>query len=109
MNIIHNKLKDLGKYLLSVCDNTNQEFIYNIKGSFIELPEFLIPQVLNSLRPEDETENVDEDTTLGIPKRRSQLNEWAFVYAVDLSNQEVKNTLNIYLNELLGFKNLYKL
>ena len=108
MENIHNKLKNLGKYLTSVCNNTNQEYYYNIKGSLIDLPEFLIPQVLNSLRPENENENqiiIENEVEV---VNRSQLNEWAFVYGVDLSIEEVKNTLLIYLNELLEFKRYYK-
>ena len=36
--------------------------------------------------------------------KKSQLNEWAFIYGLDLSNEEVKNNLNNYLNELLMYK-----
>ena len=96
MENINNKLKELGNYLISVCDKSNEEYYYNIKGSLIDLPEFLIPQVLNVLRPEDENENVDG--------KKSQLGEWSYVYSVDLSNLEVKNKLNEYLNELLEYK-----
>ena len=96
MENIKNKLIELGNYLISVCDKSNEEYYYNIKGSLIDLPEFLIPQVLNSLREENESENVEGNKSL--------LNEWAFVYGVDLSNEEVKNKLLEYLNELLEFK-----
>ncbi len=106
MNTIHNKLKYLGKYLLSVCDKSNEEYYYNIKGSLIELPEFLIPQVLNSLRPEDETENQTVIENEIEVVKKSQLNEWAYIYGLDLSNQEVKNTLNVYLNELLELRKI---
>lgn len=96
MENIHNKLVELGNYLISVCDKSNEEYYYNIKGSLIDLPEFLIPQVLNSIREENENENIDG--------KKSQLNEWAFVYGLDLSNEEVKNKTLEYLNELLSYK-----
>jgi len=97
MENIKNKLIELGNYLISICDKSNEEYYYNIKGSLIDLPDFLIPQVLNSLREENENENIDD--------KKSQLNEWAFVYGVDLSDLEIKNKLLEYLNELLEYKN----
>ena len=96
MENIKNKLIELGNYLISVCDKSNKEYYYNISGSLINLPEFLIPQVLNTLR--EDNENEIEVVS------KSQLNEWALVYGIDLSNIEVKNKLNEYLNELLEFK-----
>jgi hypothetical protein len=98
MENIKNKLVELGNYLISVCDKSKEEYYYNIKGSLIDLPEFLIPQVLNSLRVENEDENqtVIENEVEVIKK--SQLYEWAFVYGVDLSKEEVKNKLLEYLN-----------
>ena len=98
MENIKNKLVELGNYLISVCDKSKDEYYYNIKGSLIDLPEFLIPQVLNSIREENENENENIDD------KKSQLNEWAFVYGLDLSNEEVKNKTLEYLNELLEFK-----
>jgi len=76
----------------------------------IDLPEFLIPQVLNILRPENENENVnitklDENNVEINIVKKSQLNEWAFVYGLDLSDEEVKNNVLEYLNELLSYKN----
>jgi len=62
----------------------------------IDLPEFLIPQVLNTLREENESENVED--------KKSQLFEWSYIYGIDISNEEVKNKLNKYLIELLEFK-----
>ena len=104
MEIIKNKLIELGNYLISVCDKSNEEYYYNIKGSLIDLPEFLIPQVLNSLREENETENqIVIENEIEVIKR-SQLNEWAVVYGIDYSNVEVNNKLLEYLNELLEFK-----
>jgi hypothetical protein len=97
MENVHNKLKELGNYLLSVCDKSDEEYFYNIKGTLIDLPEFLCKQVLNVLRPEDENENVDN--------KKSQLNEWALIYGLDLSNKEVKNKVLEHLNILLKIKN----
>ena len=96
MENIKNKLVELGNYLILHCDKSKDEYYYNIKGSLIDLPDFLIPQVLNTLREENENENVED--------RKSQLNEWAFVYGLDLSNVEIKNKTLEYLNELLEFK-----
>lgn len=96
MENIKNKLVELGNYLILHCDKSNEEYYYNIKGSLIDLPDFLIPQVLNTLREENENENVDG--------KKSQLVEWAIVYGLDLSNEEVKNKTLEYLNELLEFK-----
>ena len=70
----------------------------------IDLPDFLIPQVLNSLRVENETENQTVIENEVEVVKISQLNEWGSVYGVDLSNEEVKNKLLEYLNELLEFK-----
>jgi hypothetical protein len=97
-------LKELGNYLISVCDKNKQEYYYNIKGSLIDLPEYIIPQVLSTLRPENENENqIVIENGVEVVKK-SQLNEWAFIYGLDLSNEEVKNNLNNYLNELLMYK-----
>ena len=95
---IKNKLIELGNYLIENCDKSNEEYYYNIKGSLIDLPEFLIPQVLNSLRPEDDNENqiITENGVEVI--KRSILYEWSYVYGVDLANIEVKNKLLEYLN-----------
>jgi hypothetical protein len=101
MENIKNKLIELGNYLIIHCDKSKEEYYYNIKGSLIDLPDFLIPQVLNSLRVENETENqtiIENEVEV---VKRSQLNEWGSVYGVDLSNEEVKNKLLEYLNELL--------
>ena len=95
MENIKNKLIELGNYLLENYDKSNEEFYYNIKG-LIDLPEFLIPQVLNLLREENEDENIDG--------KKSQLGEWIYVYGVDLIDEEVKNKLLEYLNELLELK-----
>ena len=92
MENIKNKFVELGNYLISVCDKSNEEYYYNIKGSLIDLPEFLIPQVLNTLREENENED------------KSQLTEWAFVYGLDLSNEEIKNKTLDFLNQLLEYK-----
>ena len=104
MENIKNKLIELGNYLIENCDKTNEEYYYNIKGSLIDLPEFLIPQVLNVLREENDNENqiVIENEVEVIKK--SQLYEWAFIYGVDLSNEEVKNKVLEYLIELLEYK-----
>ena len=103
MENIKNKFVELGNYLILHCDKSKDEYYYNIKGSLIDLPDYLIPQVLNSLREENENENVDDDTQ-GVSSKKSQLNEWAFVYGLDLSNNEIKNKTLEYLNELLEFK-----
>ena len=58
MENIKNKLIELGNYLIENCDKSNEEYYYNIKG-LIDLPEFLCPQVLNSLREENDNENVN--------------------------------------------------
>ena len=97
MENIKNKFVELGNYLILHCDKSKDEYYYNIKGSLIDLPDFLIPQVLNSMRPEDESENVDD--------KKSQLAEWSSVYGINLFNVEVKNKVNEYLNELLSYKN----
>ena len=98
MENIKNKLIELGNYLIENCDKSKDEYYYNIKGSLIDLPEFLIPQVLNVLREENDNENqiVIENEVEVIKK--SQLYEWAFIYGVDLSKEEVKNKLLEYLN-----------
>ncbi len=101
MENIKNKLIELGNYLIENCDKSNKEYYYNINGTLINLPEFLIPQVLNLLREENDNENktvIENEIEL---VKKSQLNEWAFIYGIDLSNLEVKNKLNEYLNELL--------
>ena len=103
---MENKLRELGNYLLTVYDKSNEEYYYNIKGSLIDVPEFLIPQVLRSLRLEDENENksvveLDENNVEKIVHKKSQLNEIAFIFGIDYSNTEVKNKVLEYLNELL--------
>ena len=101
MENIKNKLVELGNYLIENCDKSNEEYYYNIKGSLVDLPEFLIPQVLNSLREENDNENIENEVEV---IKKSKLNEWAFIYGVDLSNEEVKNKLLEYLNQLLELK-----
>jgi hypothetical protein len=98
------KLREFGNYLLSLCDKSNEVYYYNIKGSLIDLPEFLLKQVLNSLREENENENQTVIENEIEVVKKSQLNEWAFVYGIDLSKIEIKNKLLEYLNELLEFK-----
>ena len=99
------KLIEFGNYLISVCDKSNEKYYYNIKGSLIDVPEFLLKQVLNSFREENEAENqiVIENEVEVIKK--SQLKEWEYVYGVDLSNEEIKNKVLEYLNDLLQIKN----
>lgn len=91
-----NKVREFGNYLLTIYDQSNEEFYYNIKGSLIDVPEFLIPQVLRSFRQEDDTENTDDT--------KSQLYEWGFVYGLDLNNDEIKTKLLEYLNDFLNIK-----
>ena len=106
---MENLLREFGNYLLSVYDQSNQEFYYNIKGTLIDVPEFLIPQVLRSFREEKEEENqsvieLDENKNEIIVHKKSQLSELAFVYGLDYSNIEVKDKVLEYLNQLLVFK-----
>ena len=54
MENIKNQLIELGNYLITVCDKSNEEYYYNIKGSLIDVPDFLIPQVIRSFREEKE-------------------------------------------------------
>ena len=103
------KIREFGNYLLTVYDKSNEEYYYNIKGSLIDVPDFLIPQVLRSLRPEDENENksvveLDENNVEKIVHKKSQLYEFAFIFGIDYSNTEVKNKVLEYLNELLECK-----
>ena len=42
MENIKNKLIELGNYLLENYDKSNEEFYFNIKGSLIDVPEFLV-------------------------------------------------------------------
>lgn len=107
---MENKLREFGNYLLSVYDKSNQEALLNINGTLINLPDFLIPQVIKSFREEDESENksvieLDDNKNEVIVKKHSQLSELAFVYGLDYSNIEVKNKVLEYLNQLLVFKN----
>ena len=98
------KLREFDNYLISVCDKSNEEYYYNIKGSLIDVPEYLLKQVLNSLREENEAENkiVIENEVEVIKK--SQLKEFEYIYGLDLSNEEVKNKVLEYLNILLEYK-----
>jgi hypothetical protein len=103
------KLREFGNYLVSVYDQSNQDALLNINGTLINLPEFLIPQVIKSFREEKEEENqsvieLDENKNEIIVKKHSQLNELASVYGLDYSNIEVKNKVLEYLNQLLVYK-----
>ncbi len=101
---MESKLREFGNYLLSVCDENNKDCYYNIKGTLIDVPDYLIPQVIKSFREEDDNENqiiVENDVEI---IKRSQLKEWEYVYGIDLSNVEVKNKVLEYLNELLTFR-----
>ena len=99
------KLREFGNYLLSVCDKSNEEYYYNINGTLINLPEFLLKQVINSFREENEAENqIVVENEVEVVKK-SQLKEWEYIYGLDLSNEEVKNKVLEYLNELLEYKN----
>ena len=104
MENIKNKLIELGNYLIKNYDKSNEKYYYNIKGTLIDLPEFLIPQVLNLLREENDNENQTVIENEIEVVKKSQLFEWSYIYGIDLSNLEVKNKLNEYLNELLEFK-----
>ncbi len=99
------KLREFGNYLLSVYDKSNEEALLNINGTLINLPEFLLKQVLNSFREENEDENkIVIENELEVIKK-SQLSELADIYGLDLSNEEVKNKVLEYLNDLLQIKN----
>jgi hypothetical protein len=102
---MENKLREFGNYLISVYDNSKEEYYYNIKGSLIDVPDYLIPQVLKSFREEDEAENqIIIENEVEVVKK-SQLKEFEFVYGIDVNNEEVKNKVLEYLNELLQYKN----
>ena len=106
---MENLVREFGNYLLSVYDQSNQEALLNINGTLINLPEFLIPQVIKSFREEKEDENqsvieLDENKNEIIVKKHSQLSELASVYGLDYSNIEVKNKVLEYLNQLLVYK-----
>ena len=106
---MENKLREFGNYLLTIYDKSNEEYYYNIKGSLIDVPDYLIPQVLKSLREEKEDENksvveIDENNVEQNINKKSQLSEWAYVYGLNLNDQEVKEKLNEYLNDLLLYK-----
>ncbi len=106
---MENLVRGFGNYLLSVYDQSNQEALININGTLINLPEFLIPQVIKSFREEKEEENqsvieLDENKNEVIVHKKSQLSELATVYGLDISNLEIKNKVLDYLNQLLIIK-----
>lgn len=98
-------INDFGNYMISVQINKNKEFF--IKGSIINHPNK--NELIKYFRPEDETENKIEEITLpnGTKKTNvcySQIKEWINVLELH-DNEEVKNKLKEYLNQLLKFKN----
>ena len=103
------KIREFGNYLLTVYDKSNEDALLNIKGTLIDVPDFLIPQVLRSLRQEDENENksvveLDENNVEKIVHKKSQLYEFAFIFGLDYSNTDVKNKVLEYLNIFLEMK-----
>ncbi len=106
-NQIIQKTKEFGNYLLTVYDNDNHHkdiietvFFKNLNNNM---------NFINGLRPENNLENKeetikDENGNEKIVKSYSQINSFINVFGLP-DNEEVKNKLKEYLNELLKYKN----
>lgn len=102
---MENTYLNFANYLKSV--NIDNEKMIHINGCIINNPYKL--NFVKLLRPENETENrteiiKDQDGNDKTVQRYSQVNE--FIVNFGLRNdEEVKNKIKEYLNELLKYKN----
>ena len=97
---MENKVLEFGNYLLSINNDETKKIL--IEGSIINHPNKL--SLINMFRAEDENENkkvVENDIEV---KYYSQVNEFIDVFGLE-NNEEVKNKVLEYLNDLLQYKN----
>ncbi len=104
MENLVNKVNEFSNYLLTVYDKSNNDALININGVLVNSPDFNKKQFISSLRVENENENqtiIENEIEI---IKRSQLKEFEFIFGLDLSNEEVKNKVLEYLNNLLELK-----
>ncbi len=101
------KIKEFGNYLLTINnDEFKKVFIDNILNIENEKQIYLFLRVLKPENDEDNNTKVikdkdDNDITI---TSKSQLNIWIDCYGL-IDNEETKNKLKDYLNQLLVYKN----
>ena len=102
---VYNLVNDFGNYLLSI-QNENKESEFLIYGSVINHPNK--QTLVNLFRVENENNETREielqDGTKKTINKCSQINEWIYVFDLK-NNEETKNKLKDYLNQLLTYKN----
>ncbi len=105
--IFNNLVNEFGNYLLTI-QNENKEREFLIYGSVINHPNK--QNLINLFRVKNENENNETKTiTLQDGTEKTiqcccQVNEWIYVFNLK-NNEETKNKLKDYLNQLLTYKN----
>jgi hypothetical protein len=109
MENIVKKFRELGDYMYLVNENKEKEYL--IKAILFNDDINYLLYLLKLFRPEDENENqsiieLDENNVEKTVIKYSQVNELINTFGL-INNEEVKNKILEYLNDLLLYKNTF--